>query len=427
MANIKYDTSDIRSLISESDLAEGREALEKAIETLKSGSGPGSDFLGWRDILKEPNDALLSDITETAEAIREKADVLICIGIGGSYLGAQAVLDAMLPSFGRTGPEVIFLGHHLGGAYTKQLLDYLEGKEVYVNVISKSGQTLEPSVSFRIMLDWLKFNTENPHERVIATTDPESGALNLLIAEHGWKKYVIPRDIGGRFSVLTPVGLVPLAIGGVDVRSMYYGAVSAYNDYENGADTQCDEYALVRFLMHEEGYKVEALAHFEPTLNAIGGWWQQLFAESEGKDGKGLFPVCLQYTTDLHSVGQYLQDGQRTIFETFLIIDQDSSDDMEVPYTEANLEGLNYTAGRTISYINKQAYLATRTAHKEGGVPVASIHMANQSAETMGQLIYFFERAVALSAYMIGVNPFDQPGVEAYKKEMFSLLGRPGY
>jgi len=322
---------------------------------------------------------------------------------------------------------VIFLGHHLGGAYLSQLLKYLEGKEVYINVISKSGTTLEPSVSFRIILDWLKFNFPNPHERIIATTDPDSGALNMLIKEHGWKKYVIPKDVGGRFSVLTPVGLVPLAIGGVDIRSLFYGAVTAFNAYEEDRDLSCDEYAMYRYIMHQQNYKIEALAHFEPTLNAIGGWWQQLFAESEGKDGKGLFPVCLQYTTDLHSVGQYLQEGQRTIFETFLIVDQDPAEDVEVPHSEANLEGLNYTAGRPISYINKQAYLATRSAHKDGGVPVASINLSDQSAQSIGQMIYFFERAVAISAYMIDVNPFDQPGVEAYKKEMFKLLGRPGY
>jgi len=417
MANIKYDISDISSLIPEGEMALGKDSLEKAKDTLVSKSGAGSDFLGWRDILGDPNDALLTDIIQTSETIREKADVLVCIGIGGSYLGSKAVLDALLPNFGNNGTEVIFLGHHLGGTYIKQLLAYLEGKEVYVNVISKSGTTLEPSVSFRIMMDWLKFNYPNPHERVIATTDPSKGALNLLIDDHGWKKYVIPPDVGGRFSVLTPVGLVPLAIGGIDVRSLFYGAVSAFEDYENGSDESSDKYALYRYLFHEQGYKIEALAHFEPSLHSIGGWWQQLFAESEGKDGKGVFPVCLQYTTDLHSVGQYLQEGQRTIFETFLVVNQAPSEDVEVPHSAQNLEGLNYTAGRSISYINDKAYLATRLAHKEGGVPVASIELANQSAETIGQMIYFFERAVALSAYMIGVNPFDQPGVEAYKKE----------
>jgi glucose-6-phosphate isomerase len=365
------------------------------------------------------------------------------VGIGGSYLGAKATIQALTPYFrpapafsselagvqfeheedSHRNPEIVFAGHHMSGAYLRQLLKYLEGKSVYLNVISKSGTTLEPALAFRFLRAWVEERFEDANERIIVTTDPERGALNQLRSEKGYKKYVIPPDVGGRFSVLTPVGLLPIAVAGIDIRSLFYGAVDACESYMGTWDNIALDYAARRYLLLEQGYKTELLATFEPRLDGVGGWWQQLYGESEGKELKGLFPAVAKYSTDLHSFGQYVQEGQRTLIETFLMARNDDGD-MKVPAEQANLDGLNYLAGKAYSEINRRAYEGTAKAHTDGGVPNMTVWLDEISPESIGQLYYFFEHAVAVSGYLLAINPFNQPGVEAYKKEMFSLLGK---
>lgn len=404
--------------------------LEASKKTLHK-SGAGSDYLGWRDLLLKPNDALLDDVQQTAAKIRSEADVFLCIGIGGSYLGAKAVIEALTPYFpsdqhGKKGsPEVLFAGHHMSGAYMRDLLRYLEGKSVYVNVISKSGTTLEPALAFRFIREWMGQRFDDADRRIIVTTDPSSGALNQLHRELGYKKYEIPRDVGGRFSVLTPVGLLPIAVAGVDIRSLFYGAVAGIERYSNeNSDNPALQYAAIRTQLLRQGYGVEVFATFEPRLSGMGEWWQQLFGESEGKEETGLFPACVKYSTDLHSLGQYMQQGQRFLLETFLMAEDDEGG-IQVPDFDANLDELNYLSGRTLTEVNRKAYEGTAKAHKAGGVPNMTLWLDRIAPETLGECIYFFEHAVAISGYLLGVNPFDQPGVEAYKQEMFSLLGKP--
>ena len=394
------------------------------------GSGRSPEMLGWRDLLLAPDDALLEEIDRVAQEIRERADVLLCIGIGGSYLGAQAVVDALTPYFGRKGdgPEILFAGHHLSGTYHRELLDYLDGKSVYVNIISKSGTTLEPALAFRFVRQMMEDRFEDAERRIIVTTDPEKGQLNVLREEKGYRKFAIPDGVGGRFSVLTPVGLLPIAAAGVDVRALFYGAAGAARHYDQ-ADLSVDDapalgYARDRFLLHDQGYKTEILAVFEPKLRGIGAWWQQLFGESEGKEGKGLFPTAVQYSTDLHSLGQYVQEGQRTLVETFLIAEP-SGQTLAIPALDGNFDRLNYLAGEDYEAANRAAYEGTRQAHLDGGVPNCTLTLSALDASTLGETLYFFEHAVAVGGYLLQIDPFDQPGVEAYKQEMFSRLGRP--
>ena len=394
-----------------------------AHKTVCNKSGKGSEFLGWRDIVVEPDDALLADIDLTAEEIRANADVLVCVGIGGSYLGARAVIESLSNEFGRIGPEIVFAGHHMGPSYLPALFEYLEGKSVYVNVISKSGTTLEPALAFRFLYNWMRHRFDDLDKRIIVTTDRERGALNKLQQQLGFRKYVIPDDVGGRFSVLTPVGLLPIAVAGLDIRSLLYGAVLEARALSEVTDNPALEYAAYRFLLHELDYRVEALSSFDPHLSGIGGWWQQLFGESEGKEGKGLLPLTLNYSTDLHALGQYVQEGRRMIVETFLITEDQGGP--EVPFDENNFDGLNYLTGRSIGSINRIAYEGTLAAHTKGGVPCSTIEIPDVSPESIGALLYFFEHAVAVGGYLLKLNPFDQPGVEAYKKEMFNRLGKP--
>lgn len=431
---LRIDVDSARSFL---DDANALDALwprtQAAHEAVLNKTGAGADYLGWRDLLLDPNDALLEDIATTADAIRRDADVFLSLGIGGSYLGAKAVIDALTPYFPPASkaefedrpPEILFAGHHISGTYLRELLAYLEGKSVYVNVISKSGTTLETALAFRLIRDWMEAHFEDADRRIIITTDPEKGALNALRAEKGYKKYVIPPDVGGRFSVLTPVGLLPIAVAGVDIRSLFYGAKAGCDRYTQTADDNpALMYATLRYLLLEQGYDVEVLAVFEPRLSSIGAWWQQLYGESEGKEHKGLYPATVQYSTDLHSLGQYMQEGQRIVLETFLMLEDDGGN-LTVPATDADLDGLNYLAGQTLTHINRQAYQGTAAAHTDGGVPNMTVWLDRLTPETLGDCLYFFEHAVAVSGYLLGINPFDQPGVEAYKTNMFRLLGRP--
>ena len=440
---IQFDPGYAASFIEENKLEQLQPRLEAAHLALLNKTGAGNDFLGWRDLVLSPNDALLQDIASLAEKIRERADVFVSIGIGGSYLGATATIQALTPYFKPRAaqqvaalagdidddqdndPEVLFAGHHMSGAYLRELLDYLDGKSVYLNVISKSGTTLEPALAFRFLREWMEERFEDANERIIVTTDPERGALNQLQKEKGYKKYVIPPDVGGRFSVLTPVGLLPIAVAGIDIRSLFYGAVDMCEKSSTAENNIALQYAAHRYLLLEQGYKTEILATFESQLDGVSGWWQQLYGESEGKELKGLFPAVARYSTDLHSFGQYVQEGQRTLIETFLMV-KDDKGDLKVPAQEANLDGLNYLAGKDYTEINRKAFEGTSKAHADGGVPNMTVWLDEVSPQSIGALYYFFEHAVAVSGYLLGVNPFNQPGVEAYKKEMFSLLGKPG-
>ncbi len=439
---LRLDTGNALPFLNDGALDQLRPRVEAAHQAVLDKTGAGNDFLGWRDLLLDPNDALLEDLAATAAAIRADADVLLCIGIGGSYLGAQAVIEALTPYFpprqddapagagdlfgqgASRSPEILFAGHHMSGAYLRELLAYLDGKSVYVNVISKSGTTLEPALAFRFARQFLEDRFDDADRRIIVTTDPSKGALNQLQRERGYKKYEIPRDVGGRFSVLTPVGLLPIAVAGVDIRSLFYGAVAACERYASTQDNPTLDYAATRYQLHQQGYDAEVLTAFEPRLSGIGDWWEQLFGESEGKEHKGLFPASLQYSTDLHSMGQYMQQGRRILIETFLMTEDDDGD-LAVLDSAANLDGLNYLAGQTMTHVNRKAYEGTAKAHTDGGVPNMTLWLDRIAPGPLGECLYFFEHAVAVSGYLLGVNPFDQPGVETYKKEMFRLLGKP--
>ncbi|MBE3595957.1 MAG: glucose-6-phosphate isomerase [Hydrogenibacillus sp.] len=385
-------------------------------------------MLGWFDYPQRIREETLSAVHSVALRIREEADVFVVIGIGGSYLGAHAAIRML--SEGETGPEVVFIGHHLSSWALERLRARLHGKNVFVNVVSKSGTTTEPAVAFRLLKADLeaRYGKEGARRRIIATTDPSSGALRAMAERYGYTSFDIPRDVGGRFSVLTPVGLLPMAVAGIDIEAVLSGARAmmtalASPDVETNAAYR---YAAARYILYQKGYDVELFAGFSPRFEAFGGWLAQLFAESEGKKGRGIFPVAGQYTTDLHSIGQYVQEGRRRLFETFLWTDEEGAE-VVVPPADDDLDGLGYLVGRDVQWINAQAMWGTLIAHRDGGVPVSRIVVSRLTAETFGALVMFFERAVAMSGSLLGINPFDQPGVEAYKANMFALLGKPGH
>ena len=440
---VRLDDRHARPFLDDEALDALQPEVAAAHEAVLNKTGRGSEMLGWRNLLLDPDDALLEDIENTATRLRRDADVLLCLGIGGSDLGARAVIDALTPYLEARRPdhgpadapegmsrdpsrppEVRFAGHHTSGAYLRELLDDLEGQSVFVNVISKSGTTLETALSFRVVRAWMNDQFENPARRTLITTDRDEGALNALHEAHDfYKKYVIPDDVGGRFSVLTPVGLLPIAAAGIDIHSFFYGAVSACEEISADAEHDALRYAALRYLLLNDGYDVEALAVLEPKLLDIGRWWQQLFGESEGKEGTGLFPTVAQYTTDLHSIGQYMQQGQRNLIETFLMPEDDPGD-LDIPKTEKDVDGLNYVAGKNMADVTHAAYEGTAQAHANGGVPNITIWFDEIAPEPIGELLYFFEHAVAVSGYLLDVNPFNQPGVEDYKSEMYDRLGR---
>lgn len=403
---------------------------EEAKEKVANRTCKGSEWLGWQTLLDKPNDAKLDNIASHASRIREKADIFIVCGIGGSYTGAMAVIQALNPVFKKRGPEILFAGHHMGSKYLKELLEYLdeedeEGnkKSVYVNVISKSGSTLETALAFRFIRNWMHQTYEDAADRIIATTGKEGGVLNNIIEKEGYKKYIIPDDVGGRFSVLTPVGLLPIAVAGIDIQTLFYGAVSQYKSTEEDPQ-QTLLYAAARYALHQQNYAVDVLGTFEPGLTGMIAWMQQLLGESEGKEGKGLYPASAGYSTDLHSIGQLIQDGQRNILETIIEVKSPVAD-LEVPDAEElDADSLGYLAGKSIHEINKSALEGTAEAHEEGGVPVLKVIIDRLNAQNLGELIYFYEYLTAVYVTMLDVNPFNQPGVESYKQAMYRLLGK---
>ncbi|MDZ7680829.1 MAG: glucose-6-phosphate isomerase [Fodinibius sp.] len=427
---INVDVSRAENFLLEENLRKAKVAAADALQTVRQENGPGAEWLGWRTLLDDPNDAILEQLDRLGAAIREEADVFIICGIGGSYLGARAVIEALSPSFSQQTPEIIYAGHHMSGEYLQELLQYLdtpkadgEPKSVYCNVISKSGTTLETALSFRKIRKWMA-NTypDSLQQRIICTTSSKGGALNKLIDEYGFQKFVIPDDVGGRFSVLTPVGLLPIAVAGIDIRSLFYGAVSEYEMLENEAEMLIN-YAAVKYALYQKGKQVDVLTSFEQELSGLCGWLQQLLGESEGKNKKGMLPVTAGYSTDLHSLGQFMQDGSRIMIETFISI-QKSGTSLTVEEAGSNNDNLNYLAGRSFHDINSKAREGTISAHTEGGVPCITVNMEVLNASQVGAFIYFYELFTAVYCYCLGVNPFTQPGVENYKKRMYKLLDK---
>ena len=410
------------------DLAQEHiDAYKNTILSLHEKLEKANEFTGWLHYPEQDHDQLLSRIEDLAKEVRQEADVLIVVGVGGSFLGARAILDALTPYFGRQmqGIEVIYVGQNMSGAYINHLLKYIHDKRVYVNVISKSGGTMEPALAFRAMRQYMeaKYGADEAARRIIVTTDAEKGILKAFADKVGYRQFVIPNDIGGRYSVLTPVGLLPLAVADIDIRALLEGAKCAALELSepNLEHNDAYKYAVMRHMLYKQGYKIELLASFEPSLNKFHEWWKQLFGESEGKDKKGLYPSTVNFSTDLHSIGQFIQDGSPILFETLLHF-QSIEPDFTVNYDFQDDDQLNYLAGRTFNEINALSKQGTALAHAEGGVPVIQLELPKLDAYHLGYLIYFFMKACAISAYLLDVNPFDQPGVEAYKKKMLELL-----
>ena len=403
---------------------------------LHSGKGAGNDFLGWVNLPSSIDKAQIDAINACAAKLRSKADVVICIGIGGSYLGAKAVLDAMSNPFEllhakHENPIVLFAGQNISEDYTAELLAAVKDHSIATIVISKSGTTTEPAIAFRIIKEEIekRYGKEEAKSRIVAITDQARGALKTLATQEGYETFVIPDNVGGRFSVLTPVGLLPLAVGGVNIEKLVAGAQAMEAATAEGVafeDNLAAQYAAVRNVLYNEGKKIEILGSYEPKLQNINEWWKQLYGESEGKEGKGIFPASVTFTADLHSMGQYIQEGERTLFETIISVEKPAYE-VKVEADEANLDGLNFLAGKRLHEINKMAELGVQLAHIDGGVPNILIQIPAIEEEAIGALLYFFEKACGISGYMIEVNPFNQPGVEAYKKNMFALLDKPGY
>ena len=430
MKNVKLDIAKTGIEIS----ADIEAKAQAANALLHSGYGAGNDFLGWVHLPSSISENEIDAIRKEAAKLRSKADVVVCIGIGGSYLGAKAVLEAMSDPFKllhkeQKDPTVIFAGQNISEDYTAELLAALKEHSIAAIVISKSGTTTEPAIAFRIFKAALekKYGVEGAKSRIYATTDKTRGALKTLASREGYESFVVPDNVGGRYSVLTAVGLLPIACCGIDIEALMHGAQAEREDtLKHGVESAAVQYAMSRQALYADGKNIEILAAYEPAFRFMAEWWKQLYGESEGKDGKGIFPASVDLTPDLHSMGQYIQDGIRMLQETVVFFDN-SRTSVTVPSDEENLDGLNYLAGREMSYINEKAMQATKAAHISGGVPVTEIRLPEIGEEALGALIYFFEFACGVSGYMEGVNPFNQPGVEAYKKNMFHLLGKPGY
>lgn len=427
---IQVDSSGTSGHISEEEFAAIVPEVEEAFRTLKEKTGPGSELLGWWGLPRRISKQEIEAIEEQAREIASNSQAMIVVGIGGSYLGARAALESLRREPGRQQAAIYFAGHNLSSDYVGDLLDFLAEKKFSVNVISKSGTTTEPSVVFRILKAYMekRFGKEESRKRIIATTDKSSGALRELADHEGYRTLVIPGDVGGRFSVLTPVGLLPMAVAGINIRKVVDGARDCEDLCHNPQikNNPAATYAAIRNLLYRKGKIIEVLANYLPSLHSLSEWWKQLFGETEGKLGKGIFPAAVDLTTDLHSLGQWLQEGPRIFFETVLWMEKESKEVM-IPPEEEDLDGLNYLSGKSLHYVNQQAMEGTCMAHRSAAVPVIRLKVPLLDGYFLGQLFYFFEVAAALSACILGVNPFDQPGVEAYKKNMFALLGKPGF
>jgi len=437
MQKINFDYSTASKFFSEQELMNMSAMVKSAHDQLHNKTGAGSDFLGWVDLASRIDQEEYGRVKKAAEKIKADSDVLIVIGIGGSYLGARAAIEMLNHHFYnivdksvRNAPQIFFVGNTISPTYTKELFDVIKDKDVSVNVISKSGTTTEPAIAFRIFRAFLedKYGKEEARKRIYATTDRKKGALKTLADEEGYESFVIPDDVGGRYSVLTPVGLLPIAVSGVDIDAMMQGARDAQDDFANPDLDQnlAYQYAAARNILYNKGKAIELLINYEPNLHYFSEWWKQLFGESEGKDQKGLYPASADFSTDLHSLGQYVQEGRRHLFETVLLVDT-PREDIEIKEEDNDLDQLNYLAGRTMDFVNKKAMQGTLLAHTDGDVPNLVVTIPELSPYHFGYLVYFFEKACGISGYLLGVNPFDQPGVEAYKKNMFALLGKPGY
>ena len=436
MEKIKLSIDKAFGFVSEQNVAGYKAEVAAANAALHNGTGLGSDFLGWLNLPSSIDDAHLTDIENTAKILRDNCEVVVVIGIGGSYLGAKAVIDALSNSFDwlqteRKSPVVVYAGQNIGEDYLYELQEMLKTKKFGIVSISKSGTTTEPALAFRLLKTQLEEQQgkDAAQKFIVAITDKSRGALRTLATQEGYKTFIIEDSIGGRFSVLTPVGLLPIAVAGFDIRQLVAGA--AKMEVETGLDVafeanQSAQYAAVRNELYKNGKKTEILVNYHPKLHFFGEWWKQLYGESEGKDGKGIFPAAVDFTTDLHSMGQWIQEGERTIFETVISINEPNHC-VEVPTDSANLDGLNFLAGKRVDQVNKMAELGTMIAHIDGGVPNLKIELPCLNEYYLGQLIYLFEKACGISGYLLGVNPFDQPGVEAYKKNMFALLEKPGF
>ena len=436
MENIKLSIEKAFGFVSKEAVSAYQVQVENANKTLENGSGKGNDFLGWLHLPSSIDNAHLTDIENTAKILKDKCEVVVVIGIGGSYLGAKAVIDALSNSFdwlqaNRKSPVVVYAGQNIGEDYLYELQELLKNKKFGIISISKSGTTTEPALAFRLLKTQLEEQQGKAASKdlIVCITDKARGALRTLATQEGYKTFVIEDNVGGRFSVLSPVGLLPIAVAGFDVRKFVEGAVSM--EKLCGLDTPFTEniayqYAAVRNELYKSGKKIEILVNYHPKLHFVSEWWKQLYGESEGKEGKGIFPASVDFTTDLHSMGQWIQDGERTIFETVISVKEPNHNKI-FPNDPANLDGLNFLAGKRVDEVNKMAELGTMIAHIDGGVPNLKIELPKLNEFYLGQLLYFFERACGISGYVLGVNPFDQPGVEAYKKNMFALLEKPGY
>ena len=434
MSLIKFDSSKLTPFVHENELSEMQAMVNAANTELREGTGAGNDFRGWLDLPVDYDKDEFARIKKAAKKIQNDSDVLICIGIGGSYLGAQAAIEFLNSNFyGKADsdmPTVVFCGNSLSGSYLYDLIEWVGDKDFSINVISKSGTTTEPSVAFRIFKDKLikKYGKEEAAKRIYATTDRQKGALKTEADAEGYEEFVVPDDIGGRYSVLTAVGLLPIAAAGADIDELMKGAADARADYTDTDLSKATpyQYAALRNILYRKGYTTEIVENYEPSLRMFGEWCKQLMGESEGKDNKGIWPSSANFTTDLHSLGQYIQEGLRNLFETVIRV-ENPRHDVKIPGDEKNLDQLNFLEGKSLNYVNARAYEGVVLAHTDGGVPVMTVNIPDQSEHTLGYMIYFFELAIAISGYLNGINPFNQPGVEEYKRNMFGLLNKPGY
>lgn len=434
---VHFDYSKALTFVSQHEIDYFKEPIRLAHEQLHNKSGAGSDYLGWIDLPSAYDKEEFARIQAAAKRIQSNSEVLIVIGIGGSYLGARAAIEMlshsfynMLPKDKRNTPEIYFAGNNISSTYMTHLMQLIEGKDFSINVISKSGTTTEPAIAFRIFKDLLekKYGKEEAKNRIFATTDREKGALKTLATAEGYETFIIPDDVGGRYSVLTPVGLLPIAVAGIDIDEMMQGARDASEEFSNPnvEENLSYQYAAARNALYRKGKTTEILVNYEPSLHYVSEWWKQLFGESEGKDNKGIYPSSVDFSTDLHSMGQFIQEGTRNLFETVIQVEE-VKHHITIEEDADDLDGLNFLAGKTVDFVNKKAFQGTLLAHTDGNVPNLVVTIPDTTPYSFGYLVYFFEKACGISGYLLGVNPFDQPGVEAYKKNMFALLGKPGF